>query len=136
MFGNPTTTQGGHALKFYSDCRIEVSRSLTKDGDEVIANKTKVKTVKNKTHPPFKKCDFNIYYGVGIDKVEELMDIANEIDLGKKYGQTYTFDGVKYGLEEFKSMLLADEEFFNTLKNKVISILQGKGVEDETVAST
>lgn len=130
MFGNPTTTQGGHALKFYSDCRIEISRSLTKDGEEVIANKTKIKSVKNKTHAPFKKCDFNIYYGQGIDKVEELMDIANDLDLGRKYGETYTFDGVKYGLQEFKLMLLAEEAFYDELKTKIVTLLQSK--EEET----
>lgn len=124
MFGNPTTTQGGHALKFYSDCRIEVSRSLTKEGDEVIANKTKIKTVKNKTHAPFKKCEFNIYYGVGIDKAEELMDLANELGIGNKWGKTYTFDEVKYDLEEFKLKIMTDEEFFNTLRAKVVDLLK------------
>lgn len=131
MFGNPTTTQGGHALKFYSDCRIEIARSLTKDGDEVIANKTRIKTVKNKTHSPFKKCEFNIYYGEGIDRVEELMDIASKLELGRKYGKTYTFDTIKYDLLEFKSMLADDDKFYNELKTKVIETL--KAPKDESI---
>lgn len=136
MFGNPTTTQGGHALKFYSDCRIEISRSLTKEGDEVVANATKIKTVKNKTHPPYKKGQFNIYYGVGIDKVEELMDIANDLGLGRKYGKTYTFDGIKHDLMDFKLRLAADEVFYNELRSKVIETLKismSDGVIEEDV---
>ena len=138
MFGNPTTTQGGHALKFYSDCRVEIARSLKKEGDDVIANKTRVKTVKNKTSPPFKKCEFNIWYGVGIDKVEELMDLAKDLGLGKKYGQTYTFhlgtpEEKKYGLAEFKEMLQSDTKFFNSLKKSVVKALleEDKELKDE-----
>ena len=77
MFGNPTTTQGGHALKFYSDCRIEVSRSLAKDGKEVYGNLTKVKATKNKMSPPYRTAEFNIVYGVGIDRVGEVLDLLN-----------------------------------------------------------
>ena len=74
MFGNPTTTQGGHALKFYSDCRIEVSRSLAKDGGVIACNITKAKATKNKITPPYKLADFEIVYG-GIDKVGEMMQL-------------------------------------------------------------
>lgn len=135
MFGNPTTTQGGHALKFYSDCRIEIAKSISnapkdEDGGN-IANITRIKTVKNKTHPPFKKCQFNIYYGLGIDRVEELMTAANDLGLGRKYGKTYTFDGVKHDLEDFKFKLSEDDAFYTDLKTKVVNILKGVVTKDE-----
>jgi recombination protein RecA len=122
MFGDPRTTQGGHALKFYSDCRMEISKSLSKDGNEVLGNVTKIRTIKNKTYPPYHKCEFDIVFGMGIDRKKELMDLANELELGRKYGKTYTFDGTKYLLTEFMDML-NDDEFFTDLRNKVIEKL-------------
>lgn len=129
MFGNPTTTQGGHALKFYSDCRIEVARSLAKDGQEVYGNITKVKATKNKMSPPYQKSDFEIVYGVGIDRVGETLQLLHEFNLGRKYGKTYTFDDVKYDLEEFKEMVLEDVDFFDKLKSKIVNAI--KGVDEE-----
>ena len=120
MFGDPRTTQGGHALKFYSDCRIEISKSLSKDGTEVIGNTTKIKTIKNKTYPPYNKCQFDIAFGIGIDRKKELMELANEYDIGRKYGKTYTFNGTKYLLEEFLE-LLEDEVKFTELREMVIA---------------
>lgn len=125
MFGNPTTTQGGHALKFYSDVRIEVSRSLMKDGQEVIGNLTKVKATKNKMSPPYQKSEFEIIYGVGIDRVSETLQLLHDLELGRKYGKTYTYDGIKYDLEEFKQNILEDVDFFNSLKSKIIDTLNG-----------
>jgi recombination protein RecA len=119
MFGNPTTTQGGHALKFYTDCRIEVSRSLAKEGDETIGNITKIKVVKNKMSPPYRLCTFNIIYGEGIDKIDEVINLMNEYEIGRKYGQTMTVDGIKYDLTEFKTKLL-EEDFFNNIKEKIV----------------
>jgi recombination protein RecA len=133
MFGNPTTTQGGHALKFYSDVRIEVARSLMKDGTEVIGNLTKVKATKNKMSPPYQKSEFNIVYGVGIDRVGEVLDLLNEYKLGRKYGDTYTFDDVKYNLDEFKQMILDDEELFTKLKNKLVSAIKGSPEDDVVI---
>jgi recombination protein RecA len=135
MFGNPTTTQGGHALKFYSDVRIEVSKSLAKEGDVTYGNITKIKATKNKMSPPYKQIQFEIIYGLGIDKFTELMDLADELELGKKYGQTYTFDGVKYNLQEFKQRLMEECDFFDGVKQKVLSKLKEEPVsetEDET----
>ena len=129
MFGNPTTTQGGHALKFYSDCRIEVGRSLAKEGQEVYGNITRVKATKNKMSPPYQKSEFEIIYGVGIDKVGETLKLLHEFELGRKYGKTYTFDGVKYDLDEFKEMIVNDEVFFDKLKTKIINSI--RGVEEE-----
>jgi len=106
MFGNPTTTQGGHALKFYSDVRIEVSKSLAKEGDVTYGNLTKVKATKNKMSPPYRQSSFEIIYGQGIDKVGEILELINEYEVGRKYGKTMTFEDVKYDLEDFKAMLI------------------------------
>lgn len=122
MFGDPRTTQGGHALKFYSDCRMEIAKSLDKDGDEVLGNKTRIKTIKNKTYPPYHKCEFKIAFGIGINRKDELMSLANQLDLGRKYGKTYTWDGTKYSLEEF-SEKLDDDVFYNELRSKIIETL-------------
>jgi recombination protein RecA len=123
MFGNPTTTQGGHALKFYSDVRIEVSRSLAKDGDVTYGNITKVKATKNKMAPPYRLAEFEIVYGKGIDKLGEIMELLNEFELGRKYGKTFTIDGVKYDLEEFKQLVVDNPEFYNELREKVIAAI-------------
>jgi recombination protein RecA len=129
MFGNPTTTQGGHALKFYSDCRIEMSRSLVKDGEEVYGNLTKVKATKNKMSAPYRKSEFEIIYGLGIDKVGEALELLHQFELGRKYGKTYTFDDVKYDLDEFKQMILEDDDFFEKIKSKIINVIKN-GEED------
>jgi recombination protein RecA len=121
MFGNPTTTQGGHALKFYSDCRIEVSRSLAKDGDVTYGNLTKLKATKNKMNPPYRLSNFEIVYGVGIDKLGEIMNLINDFGIGRKYGKTMTIAEHKYDLEEFKNMLINNEEFYNEIKKEIIS---------------
>ena len=120
MFGNPTTTQGGHALKFYSDCRVEVSRSLAKEGDVTYGNLTKVKATKNKMCPPYRKAEFEIVYGQGIDKVGEILSLMNEYEVGRKYGKTMTFNETKYDLEEFKQMLLDNEEFYNQIRDSIV----------------
>ena len=133
MFGNPTTTQGGHALKFYSDVRIEVSRSLAKDGQVVYGNLTKVKCTKNKMTPPYQKSEFEILYGVGIDRITETLQLLHEFELGRKYGKTYTYDNVKYDLEEFKQMILEDVDFFESLKCKIKSAINGVVEEEEVV---
>ncbi len=131
MFGNPTTTQGGHALKFYSDVRVEIARSLAKDGQDVYGNVTRVKATKNKMSPPYKKSEFEIVYGTGIDRVQETLDLLHEYGLGRKYGKTYTYDNVKYNLEDFKQDILEDVNFFEALKTKIISAMRGEKVEDE-----
>ena len=134
MFGNPTTTQGGHALKFYSDVRIEVSRSLAKDGDVTYGNITKVKAIKNKMSPPYRLSNFEIVYGEGIDKLGEMMDLINEHEIGRKYGKTMTYNETKYDLEEFKTMLMDNEEFFNEIRTKIVNKLNEVKV-DEPVES-
>jgi recombination protein RecA len=121
MFGNPTTTQGGHALKFYSDCRIEITRSLAKDGDVNYGNITKLKAVKNKMSPPYRLSHFDIVYGQGIDKFAELLELANEFELIKKWGKVTTYNDVKYDTDEFKTLLIDNEEFFEQIKKDIIN---------------
>ena len=134
MFGNPTTTQGGHALKFYSDVRIEVSRSLAKEGDVTYGNITKLKAIKNKMSPPYRQSHFEIVYGQGIDKVGELMELINEYEIGRKYGKTMTIDEVKYDLQEFRAMLLDNEEFSSSIKEKILNKIKNQTpiVKDES----
>jgi len=120
MFGNPTTTQGGHALKFYSDVRIEISKSLAKEGDVTYGNITKIKATKNKMSPPYKVSQFDIVYGVGIDKVGEVMQLMNDFEIGRKYGKTMTVDEVKYDLEDFRNKLMEDEIFYDFMKGKIL----------------
>ena len=133
MFGNPTTTQGGHALKFYSDVRIEVSKSLAKEGDVTYGNLTKVKAIKNKMSPPYKLSQFEIVYGQGIDKLGEILELINEFEIGRKYGKTMTINETKYDLEEFKNMLMDNEEFYNSIKEQIINkINQTEILEDAT----
>ena len=120
MFGNPTTTQGGHALKFFSDCRIEVSKSLAKEGDQAYGNITKVKAIKNKMSPPYQLAQFEIVYGVGIDKLKEIMELASDFELIKKWGKTITMGEIKYTIEEFSALLTDNEEFYNQLKSQII----------------
>jgi recombination protein RecA len=133
MFGNPTTTQGGHALKFYSDCRIEVSKSLAKEGDVTYGNITKVKATKNKMSPPYRLSQFEIVYGEGIDKVGEIMELGSEHEIFKKWGKTITFDEIKYDVEEFRKLLKDNEEFYNNIVSKIKSkILQVVEIKEET----
>jgi len=121
MFGNPTTTQGGHALKFYSDVRVEVSKSQAKDGDVVYGNITKIKAIKNKMSPPYRKSDFEIIYGVGIDKYQELMQLLNDLEIAKKWGTKVTIEDVKYDIEDFKQLIDDNPEFYDELKQKIIN---------------
>ena len=130
MFGNPTTTQGGHALKFYSDIRIEVSKSLAKEGDDVYGNKIKVKATKNKLYPPYKQSEFEIVYGVGIDKMGEIMQLANEHEVLKKWGKTITFNETKYDIDEFTKMLNDNESFYNELKTCIVNKLKNTKTEE------
>ena len=120
MFGNPTTTQGGHALKFYSDARIEVTKTGAKEGDVQYGNITKLKATKNKMCPPYRKAEFEIVYGQGIDRTKEMMELGNEFEVLKKWGKTITFRDTKYDLEEFTAMLGDNEEFFNEIKDNIV----------------
>jgi recombination protein RecA len=131
MFGNPTTTQGGHALKFYSDVRIEVSRSLAKDGDVNYGNITKVKAIKNKMSPPYRLSQFEIVYGVGIDKIKEVLELMNEYEIGRKYGKTMTYKDVKYDLDEFKKMIVDNEDFYKDIITTILEKIKNADIKQE-----
>lgn len=112
MFGNPTTTQGGHALKYYTDCRIQVSKKLAKDGDDVYGDLTKVKVTKNKMSAPFKIASFEIIYGTGIDKVGEIINLLKKYGLARSRLEVLTINGVKHNLAEFKRRIINDKDFY------------------------
>lgn len=131
MFGNPTTTQGGHALKFYSDCRIEVSRSLAKEGDVTYGNVTKVRATKNKMSPPYRNTNFEIVYGVGIDRAGEVVNLISDLGIGKKWGSTLTINEVKHNIEDFKQSLLEEPDFYDQMKSLIINRLENPDEETE-----
>ena len=122
MFGNPETTPGGRALKFYSTIRMEIRRGeQLKDGTEVIGNRAKIKVVKNKVAPPFRKAEVDIMYGQGISKTGEVLDMAVEKDLVKKSGAWYSYgnERIGQGRENAKKWLEEHQEAMAELTNKV-----------------
>lgn len=137
MFGNPTTTQGGHALKYYTDCRIEVTKSLAKEGDVNYGNLTKVKTVKNKMFPPYQKSEFEVLYGKGIDRLGEIMQLADSFGIVKKRGKTITWGDNKYQDDEFRNMLINPEfTIFQDLKSQIVDKIQNTEIEVEEPTET
>jgi len=122
MFGNPETTTGGNALKFYSSLRLDIRRiGQIKDGQEVVGNRTKVKVVKNKVAPPFKIAEFDIVYGEGISKIGDLLDLAVEQDLVEKSGSWYSYNDerIGQGRENAKRFLKDQPEMVAEIDSKV-----------------
>lgn len=122
MFGNPETTTGGNALKFYSSIRVDIRRTgQLKDGQEVIGNRTKIKVVKNKVAPPFKVAEFDIVYGEGVSKVGDLLDLAVELELVEKSGAWYSYNNerIGQGRENAKRFLADHAEMCLDIENKV-----------------
>ncbi len=122
MFGNPETTTGGNALKFYASIRIDIRRTgQLKDGDAVIGNRTKVKVVKNKVAPPFKQAEFDILYGEGISKVGEIIDMAVELEIIKKSGSWFSYSESKLGQgrDTVKQLLDDNPELREEIENKI-----------------
>src|SRR5476649_682478 len=122
MFGNPETTTGGNALKFYASVRMDIRRiAQIKDGDEVIGNRVKVKVVKNKVAPPFKQVEFDIMYGVGISKVGELVDLGVKANIVEKSGSWYSYDGnrIGQGRESAKTFLTANKDIADAIEKAI-----------------
>ncbi len=129
MFGNPETTTGGNALKFYASVRIDIRKiGQIKEGEEVFGNRTRVKIVKNKLAPPFKKAEFDIMYGTGISRTGEIIDMGVEFNLIKKSGSWFSYGDTKLGQgrDSVKQLLLDNPELFEELENKLKEILKGK----------
>ena len=122
MFGNPETTPGGRALKFYSSVRLEVRRAETiKQGNEMVGNKTKIKVVKNKVAPPFKQAEFDIMYGEGISREGEILDIGSELDIVQKSGAWYAYNGERLGQgrENAKQYLIENPHIFDEINKEI-----------------
>jgi recombination protein RecA len=123
MFGNPETTTGGNALKFYATQRLDIRRiGAIKDGEQVIGNRTRVKVVKNKVAPPFKEVEFDIMYGVGISKEGDLLDLASNENIVEKSGAWYSFDGerIGQGREQAKTFLREHPAILQKIEGMVL----------------
>ena len=126
MFGNPETTTGGNALKFYASVRVDVRRTTQiKDGDEALGNRTRVKIVKNKMAPPFKKAEFDIVFGEGISHVGEVIDLGVEYDIIKKSGSWFSYGDSKLaqGREAVKQLLTDNQELCDEIEAKIREVL-------------
>jgi len=124
MFGNPETTTGGNALKFYASVRLDIRKiGQLKDGEEVQGSHTRVKVVKNKVAPPFRKAEFDILYGEGISKIGEIIDIGVEINLIKKAGSWFSYGETKLGQgrEGVKALLKDNPELMEELESKILA---------------
>ena len=136
MFGNPETTTGGRALKFYASVRMDVRRIETlKVGGEVVGNRTRVKVVKNKVAPPFKEAEFDIMFGKGISKEGDILDLAVQYDIINKAGAWYSYNGEKIGQgrENTKLYLMQNQEFCSQVESMVRAKVINNG-QDETSA--
>ena len=143
MFGNPETTTGGNALKFYASLRMDIRRiAAIKDGMNVIGNRTKVKIVKSKVAPPFKEVEFDILYNEGISKAGDLIDIAVTSEIIKKSGAWFSYGEDRFqGREQFRTMLRENPETFSKLEEEVkkhlgMIIDEPKKIEEETKTET
>lgn len=138
MFGNPETTTGGNALKFYASVRLDIRRvtSIKTSGDEVIGNQVRVKVVKNKVAPPFQKAEFEIMFGEGISKVGEIMDLGVKFDIIKKSGSFYSYNGSKLaqGRDAAKAIIQDNPELAEEIEDLIMSKLRG-GEAKAVVAS-
>jgi recombination protein RecA len=127
MFGNPETTTGGNALKFYASVRLDIRRSSQiKEGEEIIGNRTRVKVVKNKLAPPFRKADFDILYGEGISQAGEVVDLGVDFNIIKKSGSWFSYGETKLGQgrDAVKQIILDNPELYEELKAKVMEALK------------
>lgn len=129
MFGNPETTTGGNALKFYASVRLDIRKVTSiKDGDQVVGNLVRVKVVKNKVAPPFRKAEFEIMFGEGISKVGEIVDLGVECGIIQKSGSWYSYGSSKLGQgrDATKSLLKDNPELCEELEGKIMQVLADK----------
>ena len=130
MFGNPETTTGGNALKFYASVRIDIRRSAQlKEGEEIIGNRTKVKVVKNKVAPPFRKAEFDIMYGEGISKVGEIIDLGVDLNIIKKSGSWFSYGETRLGQgrDSVKALIKDNPELMEELEKLIKEALTTSG---------
>lgn len=128
MFGNPETTTGGNALKFYASVRLDIRKvGPIKDGEDILGNHTRVKVVKNKVAPPFKKAEFDIMYGEGISISGEIVDMGVEAGIIKKSGSWFSYGDSKLGQgrESVKQLIMDNPELAEELKTKIEAALNG-----------
>jgi recombination protein RecA len=129
MFGNPETTTGGNALKFYASVRLDIRRTnQLKEGEEIIGNRTRVKIVKNKLAPPFRKADFDILYGEGISQLGEIVDLGTDFNIIKKSGSWFSYGETKIGQgrDAVKQILKDNPELYDELRVKVSEALKNQ----------
>ena len=130
MFGNPETTTGGNALNFYASVRIDVrkSKQIKEGKDDVVGNSTRIKVVKNKVAPPFKRCEVKILFGVGISRIDEIMEMGVEFDIIKKSGAMLSYEGTKVkGKDNFVTLLRDNEEMADEISAKIIDHIKNTG---------
>ncbi|MEN9444119.1 MAG: recombinase RecA [Bacteroidota bacterium] len=135
MFGNPETTTGGNALKFYASVRIDIRKiGQLKNGDDVIGNRTRVKVVKNKVSPPFRKAEFDLIFGEGISKIGEVIDLGVELKFIKKSGSWFSYNDTKLGQgrEAVKKLLKDNPELCEEIENLIRVNLSGTDILDTT----
>lgn len=135
MFGNPETTTGGNALKFYASVRLDIRRigQIKEGADNVMGNRTRVKVVKNKVAPPFKVVEFDIMYGEGVSKVGEILDLGVEMDIVKKSGSWFSYGSEKLGQgrDAVKNILLDNPELMGEIERKIRATISGAILEDK-----
>ena len=132
-FGSPETTTGGNALKFYSSVRLDIRRlGQIKDGDQVVGNLTRVKVVKNKVAPPFRKTEFEIFFGKGISKIGEIVDLGVQFEIVKKSGAWYSYQDTKLGQgrEAAKQIIEDNPELAEELEAKIMAAMRGETLDN------
>ncbi len=136
MFGNPETTTGGNALKFYSSIRIDIRKATQiKDGEEIIGNRVKVKVVKNKVAPPFRKAEFDVMYGEGISKIGEIIDLGVDLNILKKSGSWFSYGETRLGQgrDAIKTILADNPELTEELENKIKDALASPDSQNQVL---
>ncbi|MCS6967299.1 MAG: recombinase RecA [Cytophagales bacterium] len=140
MFGNPETTTGGNALKYYASVRLDIRRigAIKEGGDNVVGNRTRVKVVKNKLSPPFRQAEFDIMYGEGISKLGEIIDLATDMEIIKKSGSWFSYNGTKLGQgrEAVKNLLADNPELAQELEAKIRAMAKGMPLPATAISSS